>query len=85
VKGYSKQQSRCISDVTKEVNRVMANPEINGNPVALDFSKKESATGYSRRYVGGFDRIFGKGRKKGADSLSSNPSSLDSSSSPDKV
>ena len=53
---------RPLSEIAKEVNRVMANPEINGNPVALDFSKGKAATGYSGDtvYASGYDRIFGK-------------------------
>ena len=55
---------RCESEVTREVNRVMTNPEINGNPVLLDFSKGESTTGFSKEYVSGYNRIFGKAKKK---------------------
>ena len=53
---------RCVSDVTKEVNRVMAEPEINGNPVALNFSKGDSTAGYSREFVKSYDRIFAKNK-----------------------
>lgn len=52
---------RGMSDIAKEVNRVMANPEINGNPVALDFSKGKGATGFTRGSYGSeYDRIFAK-------------------------
>lgn len=57
--------SRPFSEIAKEVNRVMANPEINGNPVPLDFSKGKSATGFSRTgYADSYDRIFGSKKEK---------------------
>jgi hypothetical protein len=50
-----------MSDIAREVNRVMANPEIGGNPVALDFSKGKSAIGFTKNgYANEYDRIFSK-------------------------
>lgn len=54
------QTRRMDSDVVREVNRVMANPEVNGDPVLLDFSKGSSSKGYSTgAYGNNYDRIFG--------------------------
>ena len=55
-------QTRSFSRVADEVNRVMANPEINGAPVALDFSSKGALKGGgSSLYSKGHARIFGDG------------------------
>ena len=58
---------RPFSEIAKEVNRVMANPEINGDPVPLDFSKGRAATGYrNSAYSISYDRIFGKEKGSGS-------------------
>ena len=39
----------------------MANPEVNGDPVALDFSSKGGSTGYSStQYASNWEDIFGE-------------------------
>ena len=42
----------------------MANPEINGNPIALDFSSKGKSGGYSRQYSDNYEAIFRKQDKR---------------------
>ena len=64
------------SDITKEVRRVMANPEVNGEPVLLNFAKGEKTKGYSPVYAQSYDRVFGT--KKSESPMSSKPS-VDSS------
>jgi hypothetical protein len=58
-------QTCSFSRVAEEVNRVMARPEINGAPVALDFSSKGALKGGgSSLYSKGHERIFGGGAAK---------------------
>jgi len=68
-------QQRSFSRVAEEVNRVMANPEINGAPVPLDFSSKGALKGGgSSLYSEGHSRIFGGAAEKKRKSSTSNES-----------
>ena len=48
------------SGIRDEVNKVMANPEIDGNPIALDFSSKGTSSGFNRKFARNYDDIFRK-------------------------
>ncbi|EKX38643.1 hypothetical protein GUITHDRAFT_154643, partial [Guillardia theta CCMP2712] len=53
-----------MQDVRQEVNRVMANPEINGCPVPLDFSSGGKTKGYSRKFAENWDQIVKNSKKE---------------------
>ena len=46
-------------EIVEECARFAAQPEVDGAPVALDFSSQGRSKGYSKRYADAFDRIFG--------------------------
>ena len=73
-------------EIVEECARFAAQPEVDGAPVALDFSSQGRSKGYSKRYADAFDRIFSAKRgESSADAHAADDSRSDDSRSEEEV